>query len=502
MKNKNRRIEFLNNPKLVTIVIFSIVMGCQDFLDKKPQGQLLQTSFPVSANDALLTTNAAYASLRNWYFHSGGYPVLDIMSDDAKKGSSPADQLNTVGPYDSFTINTKQDGLDRWWTAAYQGIRSTNVVITYAPAISMSDSLKTQYISEARFLRGLIYFDMVRAWGGVQLVTKPDPPLGLGNSTASDIYTQIIADLTFAAQNLPEQSKYTAVNLGRASRGAAKAYLSKVYLFKGDFINAENFGMEVFNSAQYSLEPDFNNANGLSGNFGVESIFEIGASPNDGTKNGGDQYANTQGIRGSPNRGWGFNRPSIDLINSFEPNDPRRDATVIFLNEVLGGVKTLGDGSTPDTIKVNNVITEIECYNQKVWSPGNNVASQWGHHRRLMRYADVLLIIAEASNQNGKNSQALQFLNMVRARARGGNAGILPDITEPNKNLLQDIIINERRHELALEGHRFWDLVRTGKAAAVLGPLGYGVNKYEHLPLPQNQIDLSQGHLKQNIGWN
>ena len=259
--------------------------------------------------------------------------------------------------------------------------------------------------------------------------------------------------------------------------------------------------MEVVTSVQYSLEPNFADATGVSGNLGVESIFEVGARPNDGFENGGAQYANTQGIRGSPNRGWGFNRPSPDLITSFEANDPRKDATVIFLGEVLDGVLTIGDFTCPDTTKVNNVIVEVECYNQKVWTPGNSVPSQWGHHRRLIRYADVLLMAAEALNENNKPAEALTRLNEVRARARAGAPiGTLPDITETNKGPLRDIILNERRHELAMEGHRFWDLVRTGKAATVLGPLGY-TDKYKLLPVPQSQIDLSKGRLTQNAGW-
>jgi hypothetical protein len=167
---------------------------------------------------------------------------------------------------------------------------------------------------------------------------------------------------------------------------------------------------------------------------------------------------------------------------------------------VLDGVTTIGDLTCQDTTIVNNVIVEVECYNQKVWTPGDNTQTSWGHHRRLMRYADVLLMAAEALNENNKQVDALQRLNEVRARARGGNALILPDIVELNKDLLRDIIINERRHELALEGQRFWDLVRTSKAATVLGPLGY-VDKYKLLPIPQSQIDLSKGRLTQNDGW-
>lgn len=498
---KNHHITTLIRKTWLLIPVLLISFSCEDFLDRKPQGQLLQTSWPTSAADALAATNATYASLRNWYFHSGGYPILDIMSDDARKGSSPADQVSTVGAYDAFAINTQQDGLDRWWAAVYQGIRNANIAITYIPTVPMDDALRTRYVAEARFLRALFYFDMVRAWGGVPLVTVPDPPLNMTRATSDEVYTQIISDLTFAAQNLPERDAYAGSDIGRATKGAAKAYLAKAYLFKGDLINAEQPALDVILSGKYSLETNFEDANGVNGNFGLESVFEVGAKPNDGNDNGGAQYANTQGIRGSPNRGWGFNRPSVDLINSFEANDPRKDASIIFLGEVLGGVNTLGDLTNPDTIKVNNVIVEVECYNQKVWTPGADTPSQWGHHRRLMRYADVLLMAAEILNKNGNSGQARIYLNQVRLRARGGNGAILPDITETDQNLLHDIIINERRHELALEGHRFWDLVRTGKAATILGPLGYTA-KYDLLPIPQSQIDLSQGRITQNPGWN
>ncbi|HNV67952.1 MAG TPA: RagB/SusD family nutrient uptake outer membrane protein, partial [Bacteroidales bacterium] len=211
--------------------------------------------------------------------------------------------------------------------------------------------------------------------------------------------------------------------------------------------------------------------------------------------------ANTQGVRGSPNRGWGFNRPSLDLRYSFEEGDPRLDATIIDLGETLDGIFIIGDGTTPDVVVVNGIVTEVECYNQKVWYPGTNTITQWGHNRRLIRYADVLLMAAEALNENDKPGDALPLLNEVRERARGGNGSILPDVTVTEKNALRNAILEERRHELALEGHRFWDLVRTGRAAIVLGPLGFQTGKHELLPIPQNEIDISQGSLQQNPNW-
>ena len=162
----------------------------------------------------------------------------------------------------------------------------------------------------------------------------------------------------------------------------------------------------------------------------------------------------------------------------------------------------LGDGATPNERKdASGTTVEIECYNQKVWTAGIDVPTQFNHNRRILRYADVLLIAAEALNINGKPIDALVYLNEVRERARGGNGSILPDITETNTELLDDLIFKERRHELAMEGHRLWDLIRTGRAGEVLGPLGFISGKHELLPIPQSEIDLSQGSIGQTPAW-
>jgi hypothetical protein len=139
----------------ILLILTFVLVSCDGFLDVNPQGQLTQASFPTSGSDALLATNAAYSTLRNWHFHSGGFPILDIMSDDALKGSNPNDASSTVGPYDSFTHSPTQDGLDRWWAALYQGIRRTNVVIEKVPAVAMPTSLRERYVAEAKFLRAL-----------------------------------------------------------------------------------------------------------------------------------------------------------------------------------------------------------------------------------------------------------------------------------------------------------------------------------------------------------
>ena len=487
------------------ICVFFLISGCTDFLKIDPQGAMTQTSFPTTASDALQSTNAVYTAVRDWYYNSGGYPILDIMSDDAYKGSNTNDQLSTIGVYDNFTFNTTGDGLDRWWATMYQGIKWANVVIEKVPLVSMDSTLRNRYLGEARFLRGLFYFDLVRAWGGVPEVTTSIPPLHLAKSTSAQIYSLIISDLLYAETHLTKKSQLASSDQGRATIGAAEALLAKVYLFQNDFPNAEIYALKVIQSGEYSLEPQFVDANGVKGNNGVESIFEVGALNVEDFNGGGAQYANTQGVRGSPNRGWGFNRPSVELRRSFEPGDPRLKGTIIDLGDIIDGVYIKGDPDPANdpVVTLNSVgdTVNIQCYNRKVWTPGNDTPTQWGHHRRLIRYADVLLIAAEALNENGKPAEAFVYLNLVRKRARGGNSLVLPDVTVTDKNQLRDKIFLERRHELALEGNRFWDLVRTGRASTVLGPYGFIPGKHEVLPIHQSEIDISQGSLTQNPGY-
>ena len=497
-----RKIKIAN----ITLIsfIFVIITSCgDDFLDNPPQNLITQDNFPESAADALAATNAMYEVLRLGQYHRGFFPIDDIMSDDARKGSNPGDQAATLNPLQQFTFVTTNEFVANWWETLYVGVRRTNVVITRVPEVDMDTNLRNRYIGEARFLRALYYADLARAYGGVPLVASSELEVGQTRASIGETYDFIEADLRSAINLLPVKSDYAAADAGRATRDAAKALLARVYLYQQQFDSAAIFAEEVINSGQYDLEDTFSGAFTEETEFGDESVFEIGGiGAQGGPPAGANQYSLSQGVRGTPNRGFGFNRPSLDLINSFDPNDPRMDATVIFLGEVLDGIEVLGDPGTPDETRdaAGNVI-EIETYNQKIWVPGTTAFSNQAHNRRLIRFAEVLLIAAEALNETGSTGQALTYLNRVRERAREGNDLILPDITETNRDALRDLIILERRHELAMEGHRFWDLVRTGKAPEILGPLGFQSGKHELLPIPQGERDITQGLLEQNQGW-
>lgn len=484
------------------IFLLILISSCEDFLDNQPMGYLTTATFPTTSDDAVLATYGVYNTLRIWDYHTGGFPLLDIMSDEAAKGSNPGD-ASFINSLDNFTFSPTEGSFQRWWSTLYQGIRRAHIVMENIPDIDMDETLKAQLIAEVRFLRAYFYFDLVRAFGDVPKVLVSEPPKDLERSLKDEIYDEIIIpDLLFAIENLPTRNEYSNTEIGRATKQSAQAVLAKVYLFREDFPNCEIFAQKVINSGLYSLDSDFSNVFFTDGEFGSGSLFEIGAVADENFSNGGSQYGNTWGVRGEPNLGWGFGRPTFDLIQFFG-NDPRKDASIVFVGEIIEGDTIYGDISTPDTTynEDNTEILEIECYNQKTYTGGNEPRYSFGFNRRLLRYADVLLMAAEALNENGKSADALEYLNLVRERARGGNNFVLPDITTTNQSELQDSIWDERHRELALEGHRFWDLVRSGKAQEVLGPLGFVEGKHELMPIPQNEIDISDGRITQNDGY-
>ncbi len=496
MKNLNTHI-FVCKVLMVAAItlVLATIHGCsKDFLDNPPQGFLTNAIFPENAAQAQLAVNGMYADLRQWNLYYGGYPIVDMMSDDAVKGSNPGDGAG-LRQFEEFTFSADIGEIANWYTTLYEAIKSTHVVIEKVPEIEMDQATKDKHIAQARFLRALHYFSLVRGFGDVPKVINLTPDPGMPRSPKAEIYNEIIIpDLLFASDNLPSKSEWASADLGRATKGAAQALLAKVYLYRGDFTNAELMAMEVVNSQEYDLEFDFSSAFLPLGEFGIESIFEVGAVPFGAGATGGNQFANTQSVRGDPNRGWGFNRPTLDLMAAYEPNDPRLDATIIFLGEILDGVPIIGDLSTPDSTFVDGELTEIECYNQKVWVPGFTTEEPFGYNVKELRYAEVLLIAAEAMNKNGNSGGALLQLNKLRQRVG------IADITATDPDALHELIMLERRREMALEQERFFDLVRTGMAAEVLGPYGFIAGKHETFPIPSSEIALNPG-LVQTPGW-
>ncbi|MFT6020278.1 MAG: hypothetical protein ACI8WW_001053 [Oceanospirillaceae bacterium] len=488
------------------ILIFSLILllafSCSDdFLEQPPRSALTVGSFPAIEEDAILAVNGAYNILREWQLATGGYPILDIMSDDAVKGSNPGDGFE-IGVYENFAHTASEGSIERYYKTVYEGIRRTNLVINEVPKINMDAALRDRFIAEARFLRGYHYSVLIRSFGAVPKVTEIDPPLDLGRTAVDEILSDLVyPDLEAAAAILPEKSEYAPEDLGRATRGAALGLLTRVKLFYGDFAAVETLTRDIIESEEYELMADFAEVFPGANEHNTESVFEIAARPNI-FEEGGNQYGNTLGVRGTPNKGWGFGRPAYAWIKNMEDrNDPRLEPSVLFLNEVIDGTTISGESATPDTIYDNGQILEIEVYNQKVWFPGTETLTSFGHNRRIVRYSDVLLMHAEALNENGKTGEALLFLNRVRERARGENEDVLPDVTTTDQAAVRDAILNERYYELAFENRRFWDLVRTGRAEAILSPRGFIAGKNELLPIPQSEVDISQGRIDQNTGY-
>lgn len=491
MKNRWIRI-------LLPIIVLVLVSACsEDFLEKEPLGRVSEDAYfqtPAQAEEAV---NAVYNMLRRWEVHVFSYVgMTDIASDDADKGSTATD-ASFLLELDNFTLNSTNIAPLTVWNGYFQGIHRANVAIERIPAIEMDETLKNRLVAEAKFLRAYYYFNLVRWFGGVPLNTKPLTPDEFKQPRASkeEIYAQIIQDLTDAAAVLPLRSKYAAADLGRATKGAAEGMLARVYLTLGDFTKVEQYALSVINSQEYELYPSYEKLFQKEGENSKESLFEVQTTA-DAQRLGGSQYNEVQGVRGVPNLGWGFNRPSDDLVRAYESGDPRREATVLYVGEILP------DGSA--IIEDNPEIIN-ERYNQKAWVPRRADAANGagGGNIRILRYADVLLMAAEALNENGKPTEALNYLNQVRKRARGTRTNILPDVAFVSKEQLRDRIWKERRVELALEQQRWFDLVRQKRAAAVLKALGksFVEGKHELFPIPQNEVDLSGGLVTQNSGY-
>ncbi|MEZ4983687.1 MAG: RagB/SusD family nutrient uptake outer membrane protein [Saprospiraceae bacterium] len=479
----------------IATLALATFFGCQEVLEREPKVDFTLENFFKTEEHAILATNAVYSQLRNWEVHVFSYiGMTDIISDDSDKGSFPADAF-FLQELDEFTFTPSNIAPLSVWNGYYTGIFRANLAIANIPDIEMDEALRNRLVGENRFLRAYFYFNLVRWFGDVPLITEPFPEeFIIPRSPTSEVYAQIIADLEAAAAVLPKRSAYGAADVGRATSGAALGMLAKVYLTLGDFENAADYAEEVILSQEYDLYPSYAELFSRAGENSRESVFEIQAT-DFAEGGGGTQYNEVQGVRGTPNLGWGFNRPSDDLVGAYEPGDPRREATILYVGEVLP------DGSA---IVEDNPAVIGERYNQKAWVPeplGGN--GNGPGNIRVLRFADILLIAAEALNETDQTGQALVYLNRVRARARGNSTTLLPNVTTTDPALLRERIWRERRVELAMEQHRWFDLVRQGRAASVMQALGknFVVNQHELFPIPQQEIDLSAGALSQNQGW-
>jgi hypothetical protein len=399
---------------LLTLLLGIGLAGCDDFLSTEPRGELTTPNFFTNAAHAEQATNATYGMLRNWAVHVFAWiGVTDIVSDDATKGSVPSD-AGFLLDVDDLNFDPGNTAFSTVWEGYYQGIYRANVAIQNIPAVDMDEAARARLVAENRFLRAYYYFFLVRAFGGVPLITEPLTPgeFDRTRATAEEVYAQIEADLIAAIADLPAQ--YVSADVGRATQGAARALLGKAYLFQGEYESAYEQLREVIDSGTYSLFPTYRGLFTQAGENASESVFEVQNTTIE-AGGGSSQYAQVQGIRGVPNVGWGFNTPSPDLESSFEPGDPRLQTTILYPWEMLP--------DDPSRVVYLNPSMPNNRYNQKVYTspetPGGSSNSTINIRR--IRYADVLLMAAEAAFRTNREAEAREWLNEVRERAREGH---------------------------------------------------------------------------------
>ncbi|HSC54294.1 MAG TPA: RagB/SusD family nutrient uptake outer membrane protein [Phnomibacter sp.] len=487
MKTLLKQYPLLTIGILGASVIFNA--GCsKQFLEVDPQGQQPATTFYTSADDATKAVNAVYGNLREWnQVAFAAIAVESVASDDAEKGSSAGD-ATFFNTYDNFTVSSTEGQLQGFWTGQYQEINLANQAIDNIPAISMDEGLKARYIAEAKVARAYAHFRLVRAFGDVPLrigLPKTPAEYNLPRTPKADVYAAIEKDLTEAAAVLP--ASYPAADLGRFTKGAALALHAKVAMYQKKWNDVLSLTNQVAGLG-YNLFPDYEKQFRVENENNIESVFEIQASLVQGSPEASNsQYSQVQGVRGSQGGGWGFNVPTANLASSYEAGDKRKEATIIFRGE-----------TTPqgDVIPATG---DNPMYNQKSYVPfsmyisGYNEGAQ--QNIRVIRFADVLLMNAEALNELGQTANALVPLNRVRTRAG------LAARTSTDQAIVRSQIYSERRAEFAMEFDRYFDVLRQGRGAEVFGPLGWKANKNEVWPIPQNEIDLSAGILIQNPNY-
>lgn len=467
--------------------------GCSnDYLDVDQTESISTKDIELFNNDAGAATfvTAIYSKFLDWNMTSFSWIGLSsIASDDADKGSSPGDTGSDKDLMDALTYNASTPSTSEIFAANYEGINRCNQALSIIPQLDKADpALRARLLGEAKFLRAFMYFTLVKTYGGVPIIdhlpnpsSEEDRVMQLTRKSSEEVYAYIENDLNDAIAALPNKSAYPASERGRASKGAAYALLAKINLYQ------ENWQKVVDNCnlvAGYSIVSDYASMYRLAGENDAESIFEIqgtGSVPAKGISG----YSNTQGARGAGGWGWGFNTPSVSLVNAYEEGDVRKEATIIFAGT------TLYDG------RVVPLTVENPRYNYKAYSSAFTDGWETDTNIKYLRYAEVLLMKAEALNELGQTTEAIPLLNQIRTRAG------LANTTAVLQGDVRTAIWKERRVEMAMEHDRFFDLVRTGQAQAAFAVDGktFVTGKHELFPLPQAFIAQTGGLSTQNPGY-
>jgi tetratricopeptide (TPR) repeat protein len=499
----------LNNVRNVALVLagIGIASACADYLDVPVNGQVPDTEFYKTDSDAVIALSAVYDGLSNSYNHiwASMYLLREIPSDDTHAGGADGNDQAGHQQIDDFIHESTNDQILPAWRNQWATIYRANKVVDRTTGDS---PLKKRVIAEAKFLRAFIYFDLVTFWGKVPLVLTEVLPADYATlkerEETSVIYAQIEKDLTEAIVDLPERNEYGGADRFRASKGAAQALLGKVHLYQEEYDEAADLFDAVIATGEYELErlAIFNFSK--STEFGKESLFEInyvstqqydwGNYPWGGPTEDNIivQLMGPRNVDGTPfsapagdsiTLGWGFCNPTGELYDAYvDAGDVNRRMTFV---QSVAEFQGAGGIWTPDDWDFDGVLRRK--YGHFTTDSGPpitelNHTTNW----RLIRFADVLLMAAEAHalKDTPDEAQALEYLNDVRQRP-GTN---LPDVVGASGAALFDAIVLERRLELSFEGHRFADLVRWGLADDELSDLGFTSNKNELYPIPNQDV--------------
>ena len=483
---------------MAAALLICLCASCKKFLEEDPKNLVAVTNYYQTENDAVAAVDAIYGYLNSTstgstagVYHSTFWVIAGCASDEMVNRNVFQPDIDQIGNFVETPVN---NSLQEVWTMHYKAITLANIAITRIPAIQMDATLKERLINEAHFLRGLLYFDMVRMFGSIPLVLQEEEPLTPSSAAADDIYKQVIVDLT-AAENLPDS--YPAGNgRGRATKGAAKSILAKVYLTQQNWQACADKCKEVINSSQYALWDDFADVFKLSSRGGKEAIFSVGFGDGGGAISFWEvgQFnvrllppaLNATGVQNA--QGWQV--PTQNLYDQYDPQDRRKEAT--YITQVYN---------------TDGTITTIAPYIRKYWdSTAEPQANGSANDYPVIRYADVLLMYAEAENELGNASEALTYINLVRKRARWDGTrerSAVPDYTGLTQDQFRTAVLKERRMEFVAEGQRWFDLARTKTLQTLVLVARPGIvpqDKNYLFPIPQREIDLNP-NLKQNEGY-
>ncbi|MDO7712142.1 MAG: RagB/SusD family nutrient uptake outer membrane protein [Schleiferiaceae bacterium] len=484
-----------------SLVLFSFIAitigSCENFLDVQPRYVQDAENYFNQPSDYEMALTAAYDLLQTSYLTQW---IGEIASGNAIAGGESVTDTEGLHQIEGMTHNAVNNELRSIFRWNYAGIARVNYMMEFQNKIDFQG--KNGILGQARFLRAYYYFELTKYFGDVPLVIDQrlgaDQVTKLDRSPRSLVYAQIESDLRFASSTLP----WSNPEKGRVDKGAALALLGKVQLYQGKHAEAVISLDSVINFGGYALVADYDTLWFAANENNSETVFDIEYSGLEGGGYGcmvcleGNAAAGFNGIRqyDGPfySDGNSYNLPTQDLYDAFDSSDIRRDATILDLDAFIAAQPNASSisyaiGGGGHTGFYNNKYIKRQA---ELGLPDNDLTSPLNY--KVIRYADVLLMAAEANVQEGNDGQALSYVNSVRARVN------MPARVSGGSALLADIF-TERRLELSGEGLHFWDLLRSGQAAQSI--TNFQVGKHEIFPIPQVEIDLAGGIWSQNSGY-